>query len=85
MYKDCVYTKELVPKGRSKFNKDKQIKKGVANVQVKRKLQSMLDFKSCAKHLKIEEPQDKTLLKEAVKVKVETSSPSNKVPIKKNY
>ena len=35
--------------------------------------------------MKIEEPQDKALLKEAVKIKVENSSLSIKVPIKKEH
>ena len=52
MCKDCIYATELVPKVRSKVNNDISTKKGVANVQVKLKLQSTLDFKSCAKHLK---------------------------------
>ena len=47
-------------------------------MQVKQKHQSTLDFKSCAEHLKIEEPKDKELLKEAVKSKLESSSPPNK-------
>ena len=78
MCKDCIYTKELVPKSRNKVNNDISIKKGVANVQEKRKLQGTLDFKSCAKHLKIEEPQDTDLLKEALKLNAEISSASNK-------
>ena len=78
MCKYCIYAIELVPKGRSKVNNDISIKTGVANVQVTRKLQSTLDFKSCSKDLKIEEPHDEALFKEAVKLNAESSSPSNK-------